>query len=710
MLTRKSNEKSAVRLLLPFIAAIAVLVFAGMAYSQDPQSTPETTYGGYNITATTEFGWRGRSLDGNELKYKSDLNYKRGFRFFDSNLYFSKEDGKWFDSLLIMNSGWGADPSGNFRLNMEKFKYFKLNFNTRRVKYFNNLANYVSVNGQSQHTQDWIHNLSDLDFTLFPQSRKLRLNFGASFSDASGDGTWTARAYRDDFVVPNNTKLTAKDFRLGAEGELWGFNWGLTQGFRTFKDLSNYIQGPGTNPGNNTTDTTVYTSYSKYFPTVGDGSFTQFNVNRTFAQKFDLTGRIIYSTTSSRSNITESFTGRDNSNNYVDSDQFLIDSQSKRPQTRGDVGVTWRITDNFRLSNTLTYDRFTVNGGEFLREYFNFRNAAQTTTTYRTVNSYAYRVNDYDRLANTVEADYEFNNAFSVHVGWRHTKRKINVYGTEGSVTTNVIVPTPSVLPTPSISSAVIGEDEENSTNTLIAGMKIKPTKGWVIFWDVEHGTSDNVFSRLENYDFTNFRGRSRWQYKTFTVNVSALTKNNTNPSLTYDTPPLPFGTDITSRTFTGDVEWNPVDRFRLSGGYTYRNQTAKTPIYTWIGTVPSSGIKTLGTSEFYVRDRYAYIEMSARAHKRLSIYAAYRMNKDNGQGDIVSPPAANSANIIASYPMRFNTPEVRAAIRLTKNIDWNIGYQYYDYKDVQTSSLNYKAHLPYTSLRIYFGGRAADR
>ncbi|MEQ1915839.1 MAG: hypothetical protein ABL856_03850, partial [Gallionella sp.] len=69
-----------------------------------------------------------------------------------------------------------------------------------------------------------------------------------------------------------------------------------------------------------------------------------------------------------------------------------------------------------------------------------------------------------------------------------------------------------------------------------------------------------------------------------------------------------------------------------------------------------------------------------------------------------------NSPNILASYPMTFNTPEVRAAIRLTRNVDWNIGYQYYNYKDVQAPNQDYKAHLPYTSLRFYFGGRAADR
>lgn len=710
MFNYKVNSERAIIARLSFIAAAVVLVFAGAAYSQTaPSSTPEQTYGGYRVAATTEFGWRWRSLDGNENKYRSDLNYKQGFRFFDSNIFLEKENGRWFDSLLIMNSGWGADPSGYFRLNMEKVGFFKANLSTRRINYFNNLSNYVSVNGASQHTQNWKHDLTDMDFTLFPQSEKLRLTFGGSFGETTGDGLWTSRGYRDDFPVPNNTKFTAKDFRIGAEGKLWGFNWGLNHGFRVFNDGSNYLLA-GPNPGNNTTDTTVYNAYSKYYPVVGNGSFSQFNVNRTFADKFDVTGRIMYSTTKTRSNIVETFTGgRDNANNFIDLDQFTINGKSKRPQMRADLGFTFRATDDFRISNTVSYDRFTVNGGENLQEYFNFRNAANTITTYRSIASYAYRVNDFNRLSNLLEADYQFSNKFSIHAGWRHTRREINVFGLEGSTTTNTILPTPSPLPTPSVSSLTIGETEENSTNTFIAGTKIKPTKGWVIFADVEHGTSDNVFTRLENYDFTNFRVRSRWSYKTFTVNVSGITKNNTNPSQTVDNPGLPFGTDVKSRTFSGDVEWNPNDKLRLSGGYTHRNQEAKTPIYMWIGLVPSSGIRTLGLSEFYVKDRYVYVEMAAKPHRRVSLYATYRINKDDGQGDRVTPPSG-SPNIVGSYPMRFNTPEVRAAIRLSRNVDWNVGYQYYKYDDIQTSTQNYKSHLPYTSLRLYFGGRAGDR
>ena len=105
-------------------------------------------------------------------------------------------------------------------------------------------------------------------------------------------------------------------------------------------------------------------------------------------------------------------------------------------------------------------------------------------------------------------------------------------------------------------------------------------------------------------------------------------------------------------------------------------------------------------------------------------MFASYRFDNDNGQrGRRIERPQ----DIISSYPILFHQPEIRLAIKLTKNIDWNLGYQYYSYEEKQyplpfasiNSSVlipkqvapqNYTAHLPYTSLTFYFGKSAQDR
>lgn len=677
-----------------FIGSLAVFCFILMiAGSVNGQTTSpgdgNVTWGGFNVTSTTEVGWRWRRLSGNENKYRSDLDYKQGLRSFDTNLLLESDSGKgkYFDSLLISNTGWGSDPYGSTRVNVEKTGVYRFNGNVRRITYFNNLSNHVL----GEHTSDTKNTMGDFDFAALPQNEKIRFNFGYSFSDFNGPGVWTVRAYSDEFPVTNITSNRTNDFRVGAEGKLFGFNWGVTQGFRLFRDRSAYSI-TSLNPGNNPTNTSALSTFSRIFPTDGTAYYTAGNLQRTFAKKLDFSARLIYTETRSKMSMVELITGRDNSNNQVDLDRFDITALAKRIQARGDIGITYNFNDRFRISDTFSYDRFTVNGGEALDEALYRRNNAGTPLATSIVRSGAYRVNDYDRYVNTIEADFQVNNSVAGHVGYRYTHRKVDVSGYDITYTS-----APS-----STNPRIITEEESNSTHAIIAGMKIKPIKNWVVFWDAEHGTADNVFSRLENYQYTNFRIRSRVTAKNFAFNASAISRDNTNPSESLTVPPLDFGAVIKSRVYSGSVDWEASDKLAFNAGYTYRHMTANTAIQVSVATG-----RVFGFSQYFVRDNYANLDVSAKPHKRVSFFGSYRINLDRGQGTRFS---ALPQFIITSYPMKMQSPEFRIAFRITRNVDWNVGYQYFKYRDDQTLTQNYKAHLPYTSLRIYFGGRAADR
>jgi hypothetical protein len=111
------------------------------------------------------------------------------------------------------------------------------------------------------------------------------------------------------------------------------------------------------------------------------------------------------------------------------------------------------------------------------------------------------------------------------------------------------------------------------------------------------------------------------------------------------------------------------------------------------------------GRSQYYLRDHFFYFNALARLHRRITAFASYRVNDDGGQGNRVSNDAAGL--FIRSLPFTFQTPEVRLIFKLGRRVDWNVGYQYYAYKEKPpfNTGQDYRAHLPYTSLRIYFGG-----
>ncbi len=469
--------------------------------------------------------------------------------------------------------------------------------------------------------------------------------------------------------------------------------------------------------GNNPATTNQFINFSnRQFRVAGTTDFVNFFVQRTFAKRFDFTGRLIYSESVSKINESDFLNGRVSATgDIIIADEITVPATAKRPQTRGDVGITFRATDNFRISNTFTFDQFNIGGSNTLFEQVIRTTGAGVPNSPTPTYTSAWRATSYHRYSNLIEADFQVNRRVAFNVGYRFTHR--NVFA-GAAVDFNLVTGLPS-------SSTSPGRTHENSTNTFIAGAKFKPASNWSVFVDLERGESDNVFTRLANNDFFSFRVRSVANIKQFSLNLSAITKDNDNPGTSEpitSSGGFPATETIARskiRIISGSLDWTPVSDLTLSAGYNYNFQNSTADIIVPVGTpIFTSTRFLLGSSEYYVRDSFFFFDVSARPIKRVSIFASYRIDDDRGQGSrLITRPQ----DIITSYPMRSHMPEVRLAIRLTRNIDWNLGYQYYSYSETpQTSPFanpavlfpaqNYTAHMPYTSLRFYFGSSAIDR
>lgn len=685
-MTRTSSS-----LLFPFCVLFAVgfMFTATDTVAQTPTPTPASD-SGYSVSSTIEIGYRWRDVNGSENKYKSDQNYKAGLRAFDSSFFIeNKNKENWFDSALVSTSGWGGDPSGMFRLNIGKDGAYRFDSNVRRVRYFNDLFNFVNFlrEPSSQHNANLTHDFGDFDATIFPDSEKLRIRAGFSFNRTGGPAGYSHRAYSDEFGIESDVDNGSDDFRFGVEGKVLGFNMGLNYGHRDFRDRTRYFID-GTNLGNTPGNNPRLFTFERLNPVDGDTDYVTYFFQRTFAERFDLTGRGIYSFSDSVFNVNENATGRDNSNNFVDQDLFIITGATKRTQTRGDLGFTYRATESLRISNTFTFDDFDISGDSDSQENRITRSPAGAPQSPFIERVFGHRATRYQRLSNLLEADFQFGSRFSLNFGYRFTNREVRIWGVDINFRTNT--------------TTLHNDPSENKTHTFIAGFKAKPTRHWSIYGDLEHGNADNIFTRLGNNDVTNYRLRSVATLNNFNFNISAMSKRNEVPTRSIFDPTREYITEVRNRIFSASIDWTPVQEFSLSGGYTNQWLTSIADI-----RVPLDGGTFPGVSEYYVRDSYYFIDASLNL-KRVSFFGAYRFNDDNGQGSRATPPAS-SPNIISSYPMQMHSPEFRVAIKLHRNVDWNIGYQYFKYEDVFTPIQNYNAHLPYTSLKFYFG-RSADR
>ncbi len=712
----------------------------GLAFAQQPSPSPKKSddapstsveagedAGDYTITSSIEVGYRGLSVDGDLNKYKSDLNYKAGPRLFDSTFLAKSKDGKGgvFDTFLITSTGWGADPQGNVRLTMEKPEWYRFDANYRRFKYFRFLNTFANPNWvfnpaafsrppnpiTGEHGYDTRAQLGDFDLTILPKDERIRFNVGFSPERYSGPAFTNYHAGGNEFMLLSQLTSRANDFRVGADGKVGSVAFSFLQGFRRFRDDSfiNLGTSPGISPGINVNPAAAQlTTFSREEPSRGSVNYTRLSVHTMVADRLDITGRLIYSKATSDFNFAENFTGRNwnpritgfppsppaATPNILNLGQYILSGRSERPSTLFDLGLTYRATDKLRISNTFRAEKFEIDGSAVFSDFFSVTRGVTTNTkgfTGRNVNTFT----GYRKYQNTIEADYQFNPRYSFHVGYRFAARRIEEAISGFNLGTNA----PAALVPES-------HEEDNHTHVFIGGFKARPASEWTIYFDAEHGTADNVFTRIGNYNYTNIRAKSRYKpTRNLTFNLALITKDNSNPSEIAGVSLQDFGVDVKSRIFTSSLDWAPNSRVYFSTGYNYHWITSDAVIEYFFNSVRHP----LGRSQYYSRNNFFFVDSVFRLARRATLFASYRVNKDNGQGDRLADPTGNPGTLIASYPMSFQSPEARLALRLHERLDWNIGYQYYNYNEsviVGPRPQNYHAHLPYTSLRFYFGRR----
>jgi hypothetical protein len=691
-------------------------------YDETPAETGEKA-GDFTVISSLEFGYRGLRVDGDLNKYQSDLNYKAGPRIFDSSFLLKSTDSKGglFDTLLASSTGWGADPQGNLRVSVEQPKWYRFDATYRRFKYFRFLNTFANPNWvfspatfsvppkstTGEHGYNTRVKLGDFDLTLLPKNRWIRFNVGYSPERYSGPAFTNYHVGGNEFMLLSELRSRANDFRVGADGKLGPLNFSFLQGFRRFRDDS--VIDLGVTPGTNLNPTVAsLTSFDRNEPARGSVNYTRFSLQTLVAKKLDITGRIIYSKARQNFVSLETFTGRNwnpritgfppsppgATPNILNLGQYNLSGDTERPNWLGDIGLTWLATDKLRVSNTFRVETFTINGAALFGDFFSLTRGTRTDTigfSNRDVNTRT----EYRKIQNTIEGDYQFNKDYSVHLGYRYGTRRIEEAVSGFALNSN--------SPTPLVPA---DETENNNTHAILGGFKARPYKEWTLYFDAEHGTADNVFTRIGNYNYTNIRAKSRYKPTSrIALNLSVITKNNSNPTEIAGVSLEDFGVSVKSRIFSSSLDWTATSRFSISTGYNYHwiNSNAKLDYFF------NSVQHLLGNSLYFVRNNFFYVESVSRITPRVTLFTAYRINKDNGQGNRVADPTGNPGTLIASYPMSFQSPEARLAIKLHHRLDWNVGYQYYNYNEstiVGPRPQNYHAHLPYASLRLYFGRR----
>src|SRR5436190_7638340 len=601
-------------------------------------------------------------------------------------------DAPLFETLLVTASGWGADPSGNMRVSVEKPKWYLFEGSYRKFKYFRFLNSFANPNWvispssfsvppkkvTGEHGYNTETKLGDFDLTFLPKNRLIRFSVGYSPERYGGPAFTNYHVGGNDFNYATNLRSRADDYRLGADGQLGPVDFSFMQGFRRFRDDSFVNSGPIPAINLDTAKAQI-TSFTHNEPARGSIDFTRFSAHTLVAKKLDITGRIVYTKSDSTFTFVENITAKNwnprvggwppgplpATPNTLNLGQYNITGDSNRPQWLGDFGVTYFATEKLRISNTFRVEDFKIFGNAVFADFFSITRPNGATTRTDSIgfsNLDAHRVTKYRKYQNTIDGDYQFNPRYSMHFGYRYGHRNIEE-GFEGfNIDSN------GSIPPPTRSSSF--ESDENNTNVFFGGFKARPQSNWTIYFDAEHGTADNVFSRIGNYNYTNIRAKTRYApNKKLSFHLALITKNNANPSEIAGVSLQDFGVDTESRIFTYEIDWNPSPRFSFSTGYNYNWIESDAVINFFFNGINHPE----GHSLYFVRNNFFHADATIQLHPRVTLFASYRINDDNGQGSRIADPIGTPGTLISSYPNTYQSPETRLAIKINRMLDWNV-------------------------------------
>jgi hypothetical protein len=111
----------------------------------------------------------------------------------------------------------------------------------------------------------------------------------------------------------------------------------------------------------------------------------------------------------------------------------------------------------------------------------------------------AVRINAGDRLTkwtsywNTLSLDMNFGRKFSANLGWRAMRRDVTLDGLFTSRTST----------SSTVSTLVDDESESVDTHAFVGGFRVRPSERFSFIFDVDHGTSNNAFVRINPLEYT---------------------------------------------------------------------------------------------------------------------------------------------------------------------------------------------------------------
>ncbi len=664
---------AALRLVLA-CGIVAVTAFAQPVVAPTPGAVGRLRgedVGSYNVVNSFETGYRFHTVDGNEDRYRSDVNYGSGIRLLQSNLTVNSKDGhgRFFDELLLNTQGLGNDPYQFARFRLQRNKLYRYDLLWRVNDYVNPGLSTGTLGGHRMNTRrQW----QDHDFTLFPQAS---LRFLAGYSRNSQDGPSLSSiqlfdSRGDEYPIFVPVKRQQSEFRLGAVVAAGGFQMSLMRGWQRYREeASARIDAP--QEGANPDDNNRLNSFSRKAPYEGNTPFWRFLLNYEKKKWFAANGRFSYAGGRRDYFLEESASGLGRLGN-AQNRQVMVNGSGRRPVTSGALTLSLFPSDKLTITNHTAYHQMqmdgdailtTINNGVGIGPVLNFQYLGIRT------------------LTNAVDANYRLSRWFGVYGGHRYTTRRVR--SQEGSAFGGP--------------SEVTFAEQLNHLQAGVAGMRFQPFKPLSVSLDAEVGRADRPFTPVSERDYHGLGARV--QYRSRTVQLAAYTRANYN----FNSTSL-LSHSSRGRNYSVDGTWFGRSWISLDAGY------SKLHVDTLTGIAYFASARLVEGDRSYYLSNVHSVNLNVRLaiRKRADLVMGYSRIQDSGDGRAaaIKAPSGGTGHSEAeafvraqTFPLAYGSPQARISVKLYDKLRWNFGYQYYDYQEEFPPMGGYRAHTGYTSV-----------
>lgn len=654
------------RALVLFVAAAAVQAQPVVAPTPQTAGSPRGDNAGpFNITNSWEVGYRFHDVDGNDGKYRSDVNFGNGVRLLGGTLGVTSRDGKgkWMDELLLDVRGLGNDPYQFSSFRVQKNALYRYDLLWRSNEYFNPALpiaggdHFLSTNRQMQ----------DHDLTLLPQS-KLKFRVGYSRNTQGGPGLWTGQWFDgrgDEYSYFANIRRNQDEYRLGGDLQIGRVKLSVTRGWELFKDDTNFNRDTLT-PGANITDRNTLSFLRRDEPLHGRTPYWRAHLLAELSKQFTIHGRFTHSD-GQRDFVYDEFARGTDRLGSARNRQTLLTGTGRRPVTTGHATVTWMPNNKVTVANQTGFHQTRMEGDG---KYSEINNGSAGLAFAQ------FQFLGIRNISNTSEASWQPVKQAGVFGSYHYAERRVRSNELE-----DIEIP-----------KGTTPIEQINRNKAGIFGARLNPVAPLRIVFSAEVGRNDKPFYPTSDKNYEAYTARASWRQAKFNLSSDFKSFNNANSTSLYVH-------SSTGRTWGATGGFTPRPSVRIDAGYNYLH------LDTLTGLAYFADFELVESNRsYYVSNLHTlHAGVSAQVKKKVDLYAGFMRTQDRGDGRSAAPDTQTLFTAAQVFPVSYASPLARVSFQIRANLRANFGWQYYDYAEKFAGSQNYAAHTGYVSLSYSF-------